>query len=450
VNKLYSVFIVLLLSAFVVGCNPVSTLPDISETNEFKKEDFRKGIVKIRSNNRKGTGFIVGIYPDEVYIVTVSHVVGADSTPTVEFFENKESDAKTISVEEPENGLALLLVKENIPSDVIRLYVDKKAKFNVGDEVFTFGFPRGGARWAYSALSYAGQKERNITFSGSDIAEGNSGSPLIKDNQVVGIITSTTQFAFATSAPSIIEFLRGAGGEKIADDMEKVTNITTWMTKNKNWLDESKQQKEIERLTSKNKDKIQKGFVDDNRILNGTVVAFATEPGGQALDNYNNDDNGLYTKYLLKAMQLPNLRIEDALKQVHHAVKDASQGEQIPWYHAAFSGNFCFSDCLEHSLLQKSINKSALVIGNANYQHNPLYAPINDASAIAKVLRKRGFDVTLTVNLSSHKMDKTISEFINRLSAKKGVGLFYFSGHGTQLKEGHYLFPIDNSERSMG
>ena len=49
-SKLYLVFIVLLISVFVVGCNPasMSTLATAkSETNKIMKEDFKKGVVTV-------------------------------------------------------------------------------------------------------------------------------------------------------------------------------------------------------------------------------------------------------------------------------------------------------------------------------------------------------------------------------------------------------------------
>jgi len=173
-------------------------------------EDIKKGVVKINSNGRQGTGFVVKVTSDTVYILTVVHVIKGDPNPIVKFFENQEIKAKTISAEESDdNGLALLLIENSIPSNAMSLYVAKESNLRVGDSVFTFGFPRGGAPWSYDELSYAGQEKRKLTFSGSDIEEGNSGGPIIKGDQVVGILTEKTIYAFAISAQGIREFLTG-------------------------------------------------------------------------------------------------------------------------------------------------------------------------------------------------------------------------------------------------
>jgi len=87
----------------------------------------------------------------------------------------------------------------------------------------------------------------------------------------------------------------------------------------------------------------------------------------------------------------------------------------------------------------------ALVIGNTEYEFAPLANPINDATDIAKVLRKIGFNVILKTDLDQVAMGTAIRQFTARLS-KQSVGLFYFAGHGTQVDGRNYLLPIDNSK----
>jgi len=224
VNKLYLVFIVLLLNVFVVTCGP-SVKP---ESEQKTMEQIKKSVVRIRSENqmsaekREGTGFVVGVSNDKAYIVTVSHVVEGDPKPTVEFFENNKFEAEVLDNESQGNGLALLSVEGQIPYDIMPLYLVKKRNLKSGDALFTIGFPRGGARWAHDELSYSGKMRRNLIFSGSNEKEGNSGSPVIKGYQVIAIITSITDYAYATSAESIRDFLDGAkGGIQVIDNMEK-------------------------------------------------------------------------------------------------------------------------------------------------------------------------------------------------------------------------------------
>jgi outer membrane protein OmpA-like peptidoglycan-associated protein len=234
VNKLYSVFIVLLFSAFVVGYTIINKPEPEPKAEPKTIEQIKKSVVRIRAENqmsgekREGTGFVVGVSNDKAYIITVSHVVAGDPNPKVTFFENNEFKAEILNSESQENGLTLLSVKGEIPYDIMPLYLVKGRNLNIGDTVFTFGFPRGEAPWLHDKLSYSAQKMRNLLFSDSDVKEGNSGSPIIKGEQVVAVITSVTDFAYGISAETVRYFLLGAtGGETILNEMEK-WDIATW------------------------------------------------------------------------------------------------------------------------------------------------------------------------------------------------------------------------------
>lgn len=72
----------------------------------------------------------------------------------------------------------------------------------------------------------------------------------------------------------------------------------------------------------------------------GTILSFATRPGSIAADGTG--ANGLYTEYLLKAMDEQGIVIEQALKKVLAGVKRASNGKQEPWVEGGIEGNFFF------------------------------------------------------------------------------------------------------------
>jgi WD40 repeat protein len=83
----------------------------------------------------------------------------------------------------------------------------------------------------------------------------------------------------------------------------------------------------------------------------------------------------------------------------------------------------------------------ALVIGNGDYAQAPLRNPVNDARAIAAELRQAGFKVTLLENADLERMFEAIRDFGDQLRAG-GVGLFYFAGHGVQIRGRNYLIPV--------
>ena len=84
----------------------------------------------------------------------------------------------------------------------------------------------------------------------------------------------------------------------------------------------------------------------------------------------------------------------------------------------------------------------ALVIGNADYKTAPLRNTINDARSMNKTLSDLGFSVDLVENATQNEMKKRIDLFGRKLQSVKGVGLFYFSGHGMQVNGQNYLIPL--------
>ncbi len=90
-----------------------------------------------------------------------------------------------------------------------------------------------------------------------------------------------------------------------------------------------------------------------------------------------------------------------------------------------------------------STQRVALVIGNAAYRQQSLLAnPVNDARAISQALRESGFTVITRENADQRTMIAALREFGDKLRAG-GTGLFYFSGHGMQIKGRNYLVPVD-------
>jgi len=92
-----------------------------------------------------------------------------------------------------------------------------------------------------------------------------------------------------------------------------------------------------------------------------------------------------------------------------------------------------------------AISQSALVIDNNQYEVGELSNSAQNARCLAKVLEEKGFEVTLLYDQSLHQMDEAILKFRERLLAKKSIGLFYFSGYGTQVGGKNYLLPRKNA-----
>lgn len=69
---------------------------------------------------------------------------------------------------------------------------------------------------------------------------------------------------------------------------------------------------------------------------------------------------------------------------------------------------------------------------------------MNDAHDIAQTLRKNNFQVILKTDASLETMVDAIYQFGEKLKGS-GIGLFYYSGHGIQVKGENYLLPIDTN-----
>ncbi len=92
---------------------------------------------------------------------------------------------------------------------------------------------------------------------------------------------------------------------------------------------------------------------------------------------------------------------------------------------------------------QAAGQRRALVIGNDGYRHLPRLAnAVHDARAMHGVLEELGFEVELITDAGGADFRRAIPAFAGRLSPGD-VGLFYYSGHGMQIRGENYLIPID-------
>ncbi|MEN8200975.1 MAG: caspase family protein [Bacteroidota bacterium] len=86
-------------------------------------------------------------------------------------------------------------------------------------------------------------------------------------------------------------------------------------------------------------------------------------------------------------------------------------------------------------------DRVALIIGNATYLSGPLNNTVNDARAMSMALESSGFEVLLHENVTNqNEMKRAVREFGMKLKTG-GTALFYYSGHGMQVKGFNYLIP---------
>lgn len=92
--------------------------------------------------------------------------------------------------------------------------------------------------------------------------------------------------------------------------------------------------------------------------------------------------------------------------------------------------------------------KLALVIGCSEYDFaGTLNNPINDANSIEAKLKSLGFEIIKSLNPSQRELKMVIDEYGDKLKGYD-LGLFYFAGHGVQVKGLNYLIPVDANLKS--
>jgi uncharacterized caspase-like protein len=88
----------------------------------------------------------------------------------------------------------------------------------------------------------------------------------------------------------------------------------------------------------------------------------------------------------------------------------------------------------------------ALVVGNSAYKNvAPLDNPRNDARLMADTLRGLGFTVvggSARLDLDKSQFDQAVQSFSDQIQGAD-VSLFYYAGHGVQVRGANYLVPVN-------
>ncbi|MCO6184647.1 caspase family protein [Rhizobium sp. L1K21] len=87
----------------------------------------------------------------------------------------------------------------------------------------------------------------------------------------------------------------------------------------------------------------------------------------------------------------------------------------------------------------------ALVVGNSDYKNtSQLTNPKNDAALMAGTLEQSGFAVTKLIDADYRTMKKALLDFGRQMRDEETeASLFYYAGHGVQIKGENYLVPVD-------
>ena len=94
--------------------------------------------------------------------------------------------------------------------------------------------------------------------------------------------------------------------------------------------------------------------------------------------------------------------------------------------------------------LAQAPKRVALVIGNGAYQNvAKLPNPIKDATAIADMFKKAGFDwVQMRQDVGNLDFKRALREFMDA-ATDADIAVVYYAGHGIQVRDMNYMIPVD-------
>lgn len=98
--------------------------------------------------------------------------------------------------------------------------------------------------------------------------------------------------------------------------------------------------------------------------------------------------------------------------------------------------------CLAWAQSGGNEHRVALIVGNASYKTSPLRNPVNDARAMRDKLKRMGFEVVYFENLQVRQVGAALREFRNAIRPGS-VALFFYAGHGLQVRGENYLPTVD-------
>jgi cytolethal distending toxin subunit A len=200
--------------------------PLVSGKNQVGVEELRASVVKITSKApegqpRTGTGFIVHVDGDLVYIATASHVVEGDQKPLVAFYHDQRRPV-TAEIGRLEGGndkgLGFLIVRNGAVAEKVKALDWSSEIVRGGEDVLAIGFNQGIGEQRVMKGSVA-------SVSGSDIEidarvdEGASGAPILMNGRVVGMMTSASRNSGIGKSGIVVRTTLQGWGIKLSEPM---------------------------------------------------------------------------------------------------------------------------------------------------------------------------------------------------------------------------------------
>jgi S1-C subfamily serine protease len=183
----------------------------VAQLDNTIKSGNIQNIQKSPNPDFRATGFLID---GKGFIVTNAHVVNRMKTIYVENNKGEYFTAQTIYTD-PNTDLAILKINDTAYKTVYNLpYSINKTNSNLGEQIFTLGFPRNEIVYGEGYVSAKSGNEGDSTAYQVSVSvnPGNSGGPVLnKKGEIIGIITSKNLSAdgvvFAAKSKNIYNLL---------------------------------------------------------------------------------------------------------------------------------------------------------------------------------------------------------------------------------------------------
>lgn len=179
---------------------------------EIRKDDTKVPVNKVFTMG--GTGFLID---GRGYLVTNAHVLKGSSVVVVN--KDQELSAKIIYTD-VDKDLAILKIDDKDFKQIATLpYSFKKTNFDLGEEIYTLGYPRESIVYNMGYLSATSGHDGDTASLQISLAAnpGNSGGPVLnKNGEVVGIL-STREL----QAEGVVFAVKAKGIYKLLEDLKK-------------------------------------------------------------------------------------------------------------------------------------------------------------------------------------------------------------------------------------
>jgi len=136
------------------------------------------------------------------------------------------------------------------------------------------------------------------------------------------------------------------------------------------------------------------------------------------------------------------LRTEPDDNEIIEALRELQEAPTVP---SSLATNLS-TNAQPSPIFKPQDHRIALVIGNSKYRNaGQLTNSANDARLMADTLRSLGFNLIgggPQIDLDKAGLDRAAQNFGRELQGAD-VGLFYYAGHGVQVRGSNYLVPVD-------